>query len=98
MIKGGSEHYPKGMDWSKTIFKVFLGPYGSPHANKYKAKKFLHFSFLATAIPFLDGLKMDLDSLFIQKLFQKFTLFHIVKFATSHCFTKVRCPASKFKL
>ena len=28
----------------------FLGPYGIPHANKWQAKKFLHFSFLATAI------------------------------------------------
>ena len=26
------------------------GPYGIPHAYKCKAKKFLNFSFLATAI------------------------------------------------
>ena len=43
---------PQGDGLVKNGFwSVFLGPYGIPHAYKCQAKKILHFSFLATAIP-----------------------------------------------
>ena len=48
---GGVWALPQGDGLVKNGFwSVFLGPYGIPHAYKSQAKKFLNFSFLATAI------------------------------------------------
>ena len=49
LFRGGLSATPRGWTVKNRFQSVFLGPYGIPHPYKYPAKKYLHFSFLATA-------------------------------------------------